>query len=149
MQKKNKGRNRFIVADKGWAETIPEWLLKEVESERMILGMGSLIKPEFAGKVGDAEACAYLYTASMRGLLSGELAQVYVYLVAKLSQMKGRKLPDIAEEKLKQGLTQYEQTALDKLKIELYHKRGGEISHPLLDAMRSLKKKLKKNQPTV
>ena len=85
----------------------------------------------------------------MRGLLSGEIAQVYIYLVAKLSQMKGRKLPDIAEEKLKQGLTQDEQGELDELKEELYRKRGGEILHPLLDAMRNIKKRLEKNQQAV
>jgi hypothetical protein len=142
MRKKNGSKNRFIVADKGWAETIPQWLLEEVKFERMAYGMGVLIKPELAGKVGDAEACAYLYTASLRGLVSGELAQVYTYLVAKLSQRKGRELPDFAKEKLEQGLTQDEQKELDELKEELYHKRGGEISHPLLDAMRSLKKRM-------
>ncbi len=95
--------NRLVVGDVGWAETIPDWLLEEVKAERFFLGLGSLISD--CEKVGDAEACVYLYTASLRQPLDHYQAEVYIYLTAKL----------------------------------------GEINHPLLNAMRGLKKEIDKD----
>jgi len=134
--------NRLVVADSGWAETIPEWLLDEVRAERLTLGLGGLISPD-CEKVGDAEVCVYLYTASLTVGLPHEDAEIYIYLTAKLMKRRGQELPDFMAEKLERGFAD-ESRELEHLRNEIYSKRGGDISHPLLDAMRSLKKEIMK-----
>lgn len=135
--------NRLVVADKGWAETAPEWLREEVKFERLAHGLASITSPT-DNKVGDAEACFYLYTLSLRQAMGPELTNAYIYLGAKLMKRRkgGKPLPEFMEEALRRGLTEYEQRELDDLKRTLYQKRGGEISHPLLDAMRQLKREI-------
>jgi len=48
------GKNRLVVADSGWAETLPDWLIKEVKAERLMYGLASITNPN-CPKVGDAE----------------------------------------------------------------------------------------------
>ena len=129
----------MVVGNRGWAETLPEWLLDEVREERFTLGLMGLVKPEIE-KVGDAEVCVYLYTLSMTVPMGYELNQVYVYLSSKLMKKRGRKLEPFMEEKLKQGLTQDEERELRQLKQMIYSKRGGDINHPLFEALKRLKK---------
>lgn len=130
--------NRIVVADLNWAETVPEWLKEEVKSERLIFGLRSILKP--IEEVGDAEVCLYLYTAGLRQPLTYELTEVYVYLVAKLLKKRGKEISEEMKEKLERGLTAEEERQLRELKEKLYWLRGGEISHPILDSLRSLKK---------
>ncbi|MBI4447183.1 MAG: hypothetical protein HY645_14910 [Acidobacteria bacterium] len=130
-------KNRLIVANGGWAETIPQWLLDAVKEERLTLGMVGVMKP--LREVGDAEACAYLYTASLTAPMPHNLSQIYFWLGAKLMKRRGMQLPDFMAEKLGAGLTADEERELAELKRELFRKRG-EISHPLLDALRELKR---------
>lgn len=142
MAKRKKKENRLVVGDIGWAETIPAWLLEEVKFERMMYGLGGLINPN-APKVGDAEVAVFLYTASLRAPLSANHTALHIYLTGNLMKRKNKdtKLPDFIEKKIKEGLTEYEERELKSLKEMIYTKRGGEISHPLLDVMRDLKKK--------
>jgi len=138
-----KKENRLVVADSGWAEQIPEWLLDEVRAERLTLGLGDLISPD-CEKVGDAEVCVYLYTASLTAPMSSEDMGIYFYLTAKLMKRVGQELPDFLAEKLERGLSADESRELEHLRNDIYSKRGGDISHPILDAMRSLKKEVSK-----
>lgn len=137
--------NRLVVGDAGWAESLPDWLLEAIKMERLALGLVDLTC-EDAPKVGDAEICAYLYTASLHAPMSAALSQVYFYVGAKMM----RKLKPDAElspmmvEALERGLTDYEERELRELRETIYRKRGGEISHPILDAMRTLKKEVEK-----
>lgn len=145
--------NRLVVAPGGWAETIPDWLKKEVEFERLTLGLAGNIA-ELRGQpireVGDAEACLYLYTLSLSAPMGYHLGQAYIYLTAKLTKRRNPStVPDFAEKKLKAGLTPDEQRELTELKRELYRARGGEIHSPLLDAMRQLGKDIKRGKPRV
>lgn len=145
---KTKKENRLVVANAGWADAIPEWLLDAVKVERLTQGFGNLINPTRHNggdypKVGDAEACVYLYTASLSAPLPHELGEVYLHLTAKLLKAKGIEPPDFAREKLEKGLSADEERELRRLRETLYNKRGGEISSPLFDALRSLKKELK------
>jgi len=135
--------NRLVVANKGWAESIPEWLLEEVKTERLLYGLGGLTNPD-AEKIGDAEACVYLYTLSLTAPISDRMSNVYIYLMANLSKRKELTNLDFMEEKLKQGLTEDEKRELRELKEMIYKSRGGEINHPLLNAMRELKKEIYK-----
>lgn len=145
MSKKPK-ENRLVVADAGWADTIPEWLLEEVKTERLTLGLGSIVNPDIP-KVGDAEVCVYLYTAGLRGPLSAEHTQIYINLAGRLARRhwkkvnteEGDEVSCVKEEINERDLTRYEERVLEDLRSMLYRKRGGEISHPLLDAMRMFK----------
>ena len=108
--------NRLVVANKGWAETAPEWLLKEVETERWISGFASLLgKGEKT--VGDAETCLYLYTLGLTAPIDYEHTQIYLYLASSLMERRGVKVPD--EIKVSK-LSDWEQHLLKQLKYELY-----------------------------
>jgi len=77
-----------------------------------------------------------------------DLTQAYFYLTAKLMERKNPdgELMDFLEKKLKDGLTYDEQRELADLKRELYLARGGEIHHPLLDAMKRLRKDVQRRR---
>ena len=139
--------NRLIVGDKSWADTIPEWLLDEVKAERLIYGLVGLINPD-APRVGDAELCIYLYTASLRAPMYDEHNQIYIYLVAKLMRKQGKELQDFMQEKLDRGLTSDEERELRKLKDIIYSRRGGDINHPVLNFMREWKKEIDEKKRT-
>ncbi len=134
-------QNRLVVGAREWADIIPEWLLKEIEMERKIYGLASLI-----GRgpiVGDAEVCAYLMTASLRQPLSSEHTNIYMYLVTQLFKKKDKHVPlSIRKEKL----TEWEEHEFKELKDIIYRKRGGEINHPVLNFMRQFKKDIKRKE---
>ncbi|MBI5806268.1 hypothetical protein HZA73_09500 [candidate division TA06 bacterium] len=134
----NSKENRLVVADAGWAETIPSWLLDEIRSERLTLGLLNILDPG-SSSVGDAELCAYLYTLSLRQPLTTDYTGIYIYLTATLMKRKDKSLVDFMEEKLKQGLTREEVRKLDELRNTI-HRIRGEINHPVLDVLRKLKK---------
>lgn len=137
------GKNRLVVADAGWAQDLPDWLLEEIAAERLVLGMAALTH-EMADheKVGDAEMVAYFMTASLRAPLSHDDAEIYVYLTARLMRKKGKELTDFMQVKLEQGLSVDENWKLSHLKTEIYRKRGGDIESPLLKILREFKKNL-------
>jgi len=139
--------NRLIVGDKSWADTIPEWLLDEVRAERLIYGLVGLINPD-APRVGDAELCVYLYTASLRAPMYDEHNQIYIYLVAKLMRKQGKELQDFMQEKLDRGLSLDEERELKDLKDMIYSRRGGDINHPVLNFMREWKKEIDEEKRT-
>ena len=136
-----KKENRLVVGAMEWADMIPEWLKEEVEAERMIYGLGSLIGR--GPKVGDAEVCAYLMTASLRQPLSSEHVNIYMYLVTRLFKKRGKEVPLSIR---KDELTEWEEHELEELRDMIYRSRGGEIHHPLLNAMRQLKKDIKRKE---
>jgi hypothetical protein len=146
MSKGRPKENRLVVGDAGWAETLPDWLLEEVKSERIILGLVGMMNPDLP-KVGDAEVCVFLYTSSLRAPMSSEHTQIYLYLGAKLMKRRlknaegeDRELPEMMVESIERGLTDWEEKELEDLRDMLYRKRGGEIAHPVLDAMRMFQK---------
>jgi len=139
--------NRLVVGDLGWADTLPEWLLEAIKKERLVLGLvGLTCEDDEVPKVGDAEICAYLYTASLRAPMSAEHSQIYFHIGAKVMrrEQSGVELPPMMIEALERGLTDWEAHELKDLRAMIYRKRGGEIVHPVLDAMRILKKEVEK-----
>ena len=126
--------NRLVVADAGWAKTAPKWLLEEVKTERMIFGLASIKKK--IEEVGDAEACVYLYTLSLRQPMIEQYTRIYLYLCTKLMEKQGKKVPE--EIRVKE-LNKYDNGQLKELKRDLYKKRGGEIQHPLIEMLKSFK----------
>jgi len=138
--------NRLIVADRGWAETIPDWLLKEIEMERTIEAMAETLGKKI-DEVGDAETIAYLYTLRLRCGLDQTFTQIYTYLTAKLMKKRNPKnqLPDFMEKSFKEGLDDYESRQLSLLRQELKRKRGP-IYHPLFAALKQLGKEIRKGK---
>ena len=136
--------NKLIVASADWAETIPDWVKKEVESERLMKGMEQVL-PSYkqkAGeeKVGDAEAFTYLYTASCGGPMTSETAELYLYLGALMMARRVGKesLPEDMKERLEKGLDSHGKYQLDLLKEKLYRARGGKINHWLFDVLKQV-----------
>lgn len=136
-----KNENRLIVADVGWAETIPQWLKDEIASERMINGMINIITKE-KDSFSDAEMVVYLMTASNRAPLPHNLTEIYLYLTGKLLiKHKGltkETLPDFMMEISKKGLTEDQERELKDLRSQLLNTRG-KVNHPLFDVLTQLK----------
>ncbi|GAI11536.1 unnamed protein product, partial [marine sediment metagenome] len=53
----------IIVFPGGWGDSLPEWIKPAITLERLAMNMRALKGAEMTGT--DAEACAYLYTASL------------------------------------------------------------------------------------
>ncbi|GAI92423.1 unnamed protein product, partial [marine sediment metagenome] len=53
----------IIVFPGGWGDTLPDWLKTSITLERLGENIKTLKGAEMTGT--DAEACAYLYTASL------------------------------------------------------------------------------------
>jgi len=146
MQKEN----RLIVADVGWAETIPKWLKDEIASERMINGLIDIATPKNTSQdVCDAEIVAYLMTASLRAPLGSDHTDIYLYISAKLMLktkriLKEEDLPDFMQEIYKTGLSEWKKTQLQDLRSSIGRARG-KVSHPLFDILKELKGGIKKN----
>jgi len=139
MYKKNK--NKLVVGDAGWADAIPEWLLEEIKTERILCGLANIMESDNK-IIGDAETVAYLFTASLRAPMSTEYANIYFYLTARLMKKRGiEKLPNFIQEVFDHGLSDYEKQELKELQTMIYRKRGGEIDAPLLNTLREFKKK--------
>ena len=128
--------NRLVVADAGWAESIPDWLKQEVKKERLVSGFIDVLDKE--EEVGDAEVCVYLYTASLRQPLSSRLTNVQLHISGKLMKKRGTILPPFLEKHASTELAEDEKRELQKLRQKLYRARGGKINHPVFDVLKQL-----------
>ncbi len=135
---KIKGSTPIIVGSRTWGQDIPEWLVKEINWERTVSGLAGFMGKEMP-KVGDAEVCAYLMTASLEAPMSSEHTHIYQYVLTRIIERKKEEVP---EDIKKDELGEYEMGLLEELRHKIYTRRGGEASNPLLDAMRELKKKI-------
>ena len=91
----------ILVMPGGWGDTLPEWLKEAITLERLIENMKALKGEEMTGT--DAEACAYLYTASLTASMDSDWTQIYLYIAGKVySQWKKTEMPeDIRVESLR------------------------------------------------
>jgi len=138
----SKSKNRLVVGDAEWAKDLPGWLLDEIREERLMLGLGELINPDCT-KVGDAEMVAYFMTLSARQPLSSDDTKIYLYLATRVLKRRNIEVPeDIKVEEL----TDWELRQLEEWRERIYHWRGGEIDHPLLNAMRQLKREILRDE---
>lgn len=112
-----------IVMPGGWGDTLPDWLKQAITMDRLIMNIQGLKTGEMTGT--DAEACAYLYTASLTAPMSSEWTHIYLYIAGKVYEKwrtpdSGVTMPeDIKVEKL----TDYEMGMLNHLKRWLYEQR--------------------------
>jgi hypothetical protein len=109
----------IIVCPGGWGDTLPDWLKNAITLERLVENMMAVKGEQVTGT--DAEACAYLYTASLTAPMDNDWSQIYLYIAGKTySRWNKSEIPaDIRVETLNK-----EQTAdLNWLKGWLYHQR--------------------------
>ena len=100
-------------------DSLPEWLKNAVVMERLIENMKETKGEQATGT--DAEACAYLNTASLTAPMDGDWSQIYLYVAGKTYRRwhKSEMPDDIRVDSLA-----YQQTAsLNRLKEWLYHRR--------------------------
>ena len=109
----------IIVFPGGWGDTLPEWLKNAITLERLGMNMRALKGEEMTGT--DAEACAYLYTASLTQPMDHDWTQIYLYIATKTYRQWGKsEMPgDIAVDSLRDNQV----SDLNRLKEWLYRKR--------------------------
>lgn len=106
--------SRPIVLHPQWMK-IPEILKKEIERQRAV----QVLKSEY-GEATDAEALAYLYSASLAAPLRSEYVNIYLYLYQKIMKQIGIQLPpELCEVK---SLSDYEKQLLADLKQWIWKK---------------------------
>lgn len=79
----------IIVMPGGWGDSLPDWIKGAIQIERL----AQLMKGEEMAT--DAEACAYLYTASLTNPIDRDWVQVYLHIAGKVvSRNKGAAIPE-------------------------------------------------------
>ena len=134
----------IIVFPGGWGDTLPEWLKNAITLERLGMNMRALKGEEMTGT--DAEACAYLYTASLTQPMDHDWGQIYLYITTKTYRRWGKnEMPgDIAVDLLKDDQV----SDLNRLKAWLYKKRT-EVRENRERAERRQKKQEEAEQPAL
>ena len=109
----------ILVFPGGWGDTLPEWLKNAITLERLEINMRALKGEEMTGT--DAEACAYLYTASLTQPMDSDWTQIYLYIAGKTyTRWKKTKMPeDIRVESLRDDQV----VDLNRLKSWIYQQR--------------------------
>lgn len=105
----------IIVMPGGWGDTLPEWIKSRITVERLAENMKGLRGEQPTGT--DAEALAYLYTASLTVPMSTEWNNIYFYLFTRLM---GDKVP---QDLRKEEMTNYEKGLLLEFKHWLWDTR--------------------------
>jgi hypothetical protein len=110
----------ILVFPGGWGDTLPEWLKGAVTMERLEMNMKALKGEEMTGT--DAEACAYLYTASLTAPMDHDWGQIYLYNATKTYNRWGKnEMPaDVAVD----SLSDNQLKELNRLKAWLYRQRS-------------------------
>jgi len=74
-------RDPILVFPGGWGDSLPDWLKNAITLERLAMNM-RVLKGELPTGT-DAEACAYLNTASLTQPMDHDWAQLYLYITGK------------------------------------------------------------------
>jgi len=109
----------ILVFSGGWGDSLPEWLKEAITLERLEMNMKALKGDGMTGT--DAEACAYLMTASLTQPMDSDWTQIYLYVATRTYRRWGKaEMPDdVAIE----SISDYQMAELNRLKAWLYHKR--------------------------
>jgi len=109
----------IIVFPGGWGDDLPEWLKTAITLERLVMNMRALKGEEMTGT--DAEACAYMMTASLSFPFDHDWGQIYLYIATQTYRRWGKnEMPsDIAVDSLRDD----QMADLNRLKEWLYRKR--------------------------
>ncbi|QYY58424.1 hypothetical protein [Dehalococcoides mccartyi] len=109
----------IIVYPGGWGDSLPEWLKNAITLERLTENMKASKGEQPTGT--DAEACAYLNTASLTMPIDSDWSQIYLYVAGKTYTRwsKGEMPKDIKVD----SLTDQQMADLNRLKEWLYLRR--------------------------
>jgi CO dehydrogenase/acetyl-CoA synthase beta subunit len=109
----------ILVFPGGWGDSLPDWLKTSITLERLVMNM-RVLKGELPTGT-DAEACAYLNTASLTQPMDHDWTQIYLYIAGKTyTRWKKTEMPeDIRVE----SLNDEQMRDLNRLKAWLYQKR--------------------------
>lgn len=109
----------IIVYPGGWGDSLPEWLKNAITLERLTENMKETKGEQPTGT--DAEACAYLNTASLTMPMDSDWSQIYLYVAGKTyARWRKSEMPkDIRVD----SLTNQQMADLNQLKEWLYLRR--------------------------
>jgi hypothetical protein len=109
----------IIVYPGGWGDSLPEWLKNTITLERLTENLKAAKGEQPTGT--DAEACAYLNTASLTTPMDNDWSQIYLYVAGKTYTRwrKGEMPDDIRVD----SLTDQQTADLNRLKEWLYSRR--------------------------
>jgi hypothetical protein len=109
----------IIVYPGGWGDTLPEWLKNAIVLERLTENMKETKGAQPTGT--DAEACAYLNTASLTVPMDNDWSQIYLYVAGKsYRRWHKSELPDDIRV---DSLNNEQLSDLNRLKEWLYRQR--------------------------
>ena len=109
----------IIVCPGGWGDSLPEWLRNAITLERLTENMKTT-KGELPTGT-DAEACAYLNTASLTMPMDYDWSQIYLYVAGKTyTRWHKSEMPDDIRI---ESLTDQQTDDLNRLKEWLYRQR--------------------------
>ncbi|MBA7604511.1 hypothetical protein ES703_11635 [subsurface metagenome] len=113
----------IIVFPGGWGDSLPDWLKTSITLERLVMNMRAL-KGELPTGT-DAEACAYLNTASLTQPMDHDWTQIYLYIATKVYEKWRTKESGVTmpEDIRVESLTDEQIRDLNRLKAWLYQKR--------------------------
>ena len=109
----------IIVMPGGWGDSLPDWIKPAITMERLIENMKAIRGEEPTGT--DAEAVAYLYTASLTAPMGHNWAQIYLYLAGK--EMERHKKVEVPEDIQVKSLNAGQERDLKGLKDWIYSTR--------------------------
>ena len=113
----------ILVFPGGWGDSLPDWLKTSITLERLVMNM-RVLKGELPTGT-DAEACAYLNTASLTQPMDHDWTQIYLYIATKVyekwrTKESGVTMPDDIRV---ESLNDDQMRDLNRLKAWLYQKR--------------------------
>jgi len=109
----------IIVYPGGWGDSLPEWLKNAIVMERLIENMNETKGEQPTGT--DAEACAYLNTASLTAPMDGDWSQIYLYVAGKTYRHWNKS--ELPEDIRVDSLNDQQTADLKRLKEWLYLRR--------------------------
>jgi hypothetical protein len=136
MPRKIKENTPILVANEEWP--LPENLIQEIKSERMINGLLDMATPGVLDKedlVGWAECVGYLMPATQKKPLRDDVSKIYLYCVKKLLE---RQKKEVLKEFKDIELSDYQKGRLKEFKLWIYEKRGGKENNPILSVLKEV-----------
>jgi len=113
----------ILVFPGGWGDSLPEWIKTSITLERLEMNMRALKGEEMTGT--DAEACAYLNTASLTQPMDHDWTQIYLYIATKVYEKWRTKESGVTmpEDIRVETLNDEQMRDLNHLKAWIYEKR--------------------------
>ena len=109
----------IIVYPGSWGDTLPEWLKNAITLERLTENMKTSKGDQPTGT--DAEACAYLNTASLTAPMDHDWSQIYLYVASKTYRRWHKS--EVPDDIRVDSLNNQQMADLNRLKEWLYRRR--------------------------